>query len=821
MGLKIAKKYNCLKAEDLKWISNPKQFNFDSTAKIEPNEGIIGQEKAIKALQVGIEIKSPGYNIFVTGLSGTGKLSTIEKVLETITPLKTELDDYVYVNNFTDEDRPVLLVLPAGVGNKFKKDLAASIKFLQENIPIVLESEQYILRKKSIVEKYGESQQKLYLQFETKLQKDGFTLGQSKSSEIPQPEILIIRKSKAYFIQQMDELLTEKIIDKKEVTTITKKYASYQQELQLVLKKGIKLSQEYQTKVSDLEKEHAGSVINAAIDEIKLNYDYAKIKEYIDLVKEDILQNLDVFSGHKESRESTEEGIVIDYLKSYEVNVILDSSDVKGVPVIVETYPTYNNLFGTIDKMSDGRGGWYTDFTKIKAGSLLKANNGYLILRAADSFNEPSVWKTLKRVLLYGTLEMQDSGNYYQVAPSVLKPEAIKINTKIIFLGNNEIYSILSNYEEDFNKIFKIKAEFDYEMNRTEKAITEYASVIKKIIKNNNLNEFNNTAITKLLEYSARYAGSKNKLTTRFAYISDLMLEAAFWAKNEGEIIINDTHVKRAYENGNERHGMYNTKITEMMKDGMILIDVKGERIGQINGLAVYGDERSSFGKPTRITASISLGTGNILNVERESGLSGSTHNKGVLIITGFIRELFGKNIPLSFNASLVFEQGYGMIDGDSASITEIAALLSCLAEIPINQQFAITGSINQKGDIQPIGGVNEKIEGFFDICKMQGFTGKQGVIIPFQNIQDLMLKDEVIEEVKKKKFSIYAVKQADEALELLMGVKAGTLQKNNKFEKDTIYGKAEANLILMQKKLKPSTKKTASRKTKAVKKQL
>ncbi len=818
MGLKCAKRYNGLKAEDLKWISNPKQFDFDSTAKIDPNEGIIGQEKAIKALQVGIEIKSPGYNIFVTGLSGTGKLTTIEKVLETITPLKAELNDYVYVNNFNDEDRPILLVLPVGMGNKFKKDVAATIKLLQENIPIVLESEQYILRKKRIVEKYGQSQHNLYMQFESKLQKDGFTLGQSKSSEIPQPEILIIRNSKAYFIQQMDELLSEKIIDKKEATTITKKYASYQQELQLVLKKGIKLSQEYQTVVSDLEKEHAGRVINAAMDELKSNYDIAKIIEYLDLVKEDILQNLDVFSGHKESRESTEEGIVIDYLKSYEVNVILDSSEVKGVPVIVETYPTYNNIFGTIDKMSDGRGGWYTDFTKIKAGSLLRANNGYLILRAADSFNEPGVWKTLKRVLLYGLLELQDPGNYYQVAPSVLKPEAIKINTKIIFLGNNEIFSILSSYEEDFNKIFKIKAEFDYEMNRTEKSIQEYASVIKKIIKNNNLCEFNKTAVAKIFEYSARYSGNRNKLTTRFAYISDLMLEAAFWAKNEGETIVNDTHIKRAYENGNERNGMYNTKISEMIKDEMILIDTKGSRVGQINGLAVYGDERHSFGKPTRITASVSLGTGNILNVERESGLSGSSHNKGVLIISGFIRELFGKTIPLSFNASLVFEQGYGMIDGDSASITEIAALISCLADIPINQQFAITGSINQKGDIQPIGGVNEKIEGFFDICKMQGFTGKQGVIIPFQNVQDLMLKDEVVEEVKNKKFSIYAVKQAEEALELLMGVKAGVLQKNNKFEKDTIFGNVEAALLKMHKLVKPEPQKPAARKTKTVK---
>ncbi len=805
MGLKKASMYKGLDAEELKWIVNPAELNYEEFEFTEGDEVIIGQEKAIKALQVGIEIKSPGYNIFITGLSGTGKLTTIKKLLEVISPVEADLKDYVYVNNFNDEDRPTLLELPAGTAVKFKKDMFHMVKFLKENIPSVLEAEPYLNRKRRLVDYYNQSQQKLYNQFENKLHKDGFVLGQSQNSEIPQPEIMIEKENKMYYIQQLDELLSNKLIDKHEATSLAKKYSGYQQELQIVLKKSLSISREYQQKLYELEKDHTTNIIDAVLDEIRSMYNFTKITEYLEQVKQAIFENLDVFVGRREATESTREGVIIDYLKSFEVNVILDNSETKGTPVITETYPTYSNLFGTIDKMSDGSGGWYSDFTRIKSGALLRANNGYLILRALDTFNEPGVWNTLKRVLLYGFLEMQDQSNFFQVVPGVLKPEPIKINTKIIFIGNNDIYSLLSNYEDDFNKIFKVKAEFDYEMNRTNGVIYNYIGVLNTIINKENLMPFNVRAISKLLEYSARYAGNKNKLTTRFAYILDLMLESDFWAKNDGDKEVDDKHIKQAYEAMNERHGLGNIKITEMIEDGMILIDTEGERVGQINGLAVYGDGIYSFGKPTRITASVSIGSGNIINVERESGLSGSTHNKGVLIISGYIRELFGKHIPLNFNASLVFEQGYGMIDGDSASVAEIAALISCLSEVPITQSLAVTGSVNQKGDIQPIGGVNEKIEGFYDICKLKGLTGKQGVIIPFQNKQDLMLKDEVIEAVKERRFNIYSAQNIEEALELLLGVKVSRRNLNGKFEKDTLFYIVEQKLTEMLKKSKQS----------------
>jgi ATP-dependent Lon protease len=436
-------------------------------------------------------------------------------------------------------------------------------------------------------------------------------------------------------------------------------------------------------------------------------------------------------------------------------------------------------LFGTIEKVSDGRGGFYSDFTKIKAGSILKANGGYLVLNVLHIFEEPGVWRTLKRVLTYNKLEIQESPGIFQFTTSILKPEPIEIGTKIILLGSDWIYSILAEREYDFKKMFKIKADFDYEIKRSDKVIMEYAQVIKKLIKEEGLCEFDKFAIAKLIEISARFAGQKYKLTTRFSKIADIAREASFWATDDGYSVVGEAHVKKAYDLAKERHGLLESKVDDMLREKMILLDTEGERIGQINGLAVYSTDYYSFGRPTRITATVSLGSGSIINVEREAGMSGRHYNKGVLIISGYFRETFGQDLPLSFNANLVFEQSYGTVDGDSASCAEIFALLSTLADLPIKQNLAVTGSLNQKGDVQPIGGVNEKIEGFFDLCRQRGINKKQGVVIPIQNVQELMLKEEVVDAVKKGDFHIYPISKVEEGIELLTGVKAG--QKTDK----------------------------------------
>lgn len=808
MALLKAKKAAELQPEDLRWTCDPGIFEFESTTNLKPIEGIVGQERALKALRLGVDLKSQGYNVFVTGLSGTGKFTAIQQMLESITPDCSRLNDYAYVNNFKDEDRPTLLQFPAGEAAKFKKNLSRAIKFLQEKIPQVLSTDPFVTKRKQLLSEFGKVQHTMMNDFEDKLRKDNMTLGQIKIGEMPRPEIFAMIENQPVFIQQLDEYVHDQKITEEQAKDFQTKYLSYQEELQKVFKESLRLTQDFQEKISKLEGEYANAIVSVTIDDLKKKYKDPKVREYLDEVHENILQNLDLFKGQKPVREESNGGMVIDYLKEYEVNIILDNTNTKRCPVIIETSPTYSNLFGTIEKYSDGKGGWYADFTKIKAGTLLRANGGYLVINALDAFTEAGVWKTLKRVLLYGKLEIQDLTNLYQLYPSILKPEPIEIETKVIMVGNNYIYSVLSAYEDDFNKIFKIKADFDYEMQRTEQALTEYAMIVKKLIEEEKLLEFDKSAISKIIEHGARYAGEKNKLTTRFAYIADLTREANFWAQDIGEKMVRDVHVVQAYDSARDRHGLYESKLSQMIENGTILIDTEGSRIGTVNGLSVYESGQYAFGKPSRITASVALGSGNIINVERESGLSGSTHNKGVLIIGGYFRENFGSRIPLSFTASLVFEQGYGMIDGDSASISEICTLLSAISKIPIKQSLAITGSVNQKGEIQPIGGVNEKIEGFFDACKKRGLNGTHGVIIPVQNVKDLMLNEEVVTAVSEEKFHIYSISKVEEAIEILTGTRAGKKLKNGKFETNTIFGEVEKELSAMRKRLRPSEKK-------------
>ncbi|MGE5680547.1 MAG: Lon protease family protein [Bacillota bacterium] len=808
MKLTKAPRHDELQPAELKLRCDPEFFNTETTRNLSAMHEIVGQERALKALKVGVELWSPGYNVFIAGLSGTGKATTVKQMLEAIRPKCPILKDYAYVNNFEDPDEPALLVFSAGEAAKFKHDMASTIQYLQNKIPQALEAESYKNKRKRLLSEFSEKEQKLMNSFEERLKKENFSLGQVKVGESSRPEILPVVDNQPIIIQQLDEQVKQGKINKEKAIEISTKYALYQEELQAVFKKGLKLSQDYQEKLQSLEKDAVNIIVKGAISGLKDKYKDEKISRYLDQAETHILNTLDIFKGLKPKSEETEDGLVIDYYKEYEVNIVLDNSNTKECPVIIETTPSYNNIFGTIEKFSDGHGGWYADFTKIKAGSFLKANGGYLVLNAMDAFQEPGVWKSLKRVLMYGKLEIQDFVSYYQFSPTILKPEPIECNTKVIFIGSQYLYSLLSEYEDDFKKIFKIKADFDYEMNRTEASLMEYAGVIKKLVENEHLMEFDKSAIASIVEYASRYAGQKGKLTTRFSFIADLMREANFWAKDNGEKCVFSYHVHQAYNCGRERHGLFESKISEMISEGSIIIDTEGERVGQVNGLAVYGSDFFSFGKPTRITATVSLGAGNIINVEREAGLSGNTHNKGVLIITGYFRETFGKKVPLSFTGSLVFEQGYGLIDGDSASAAEICALLSDLSEIPIRQSLAITGSINQKGDIQPIGGVNEKIEGFFDICKIFGLNKKQGVIIPEQNVKDLMLRDDIIQAVQRKEFHIYPVARVEEAIELLTGVKAGKIQKNGHYEQNTIFGEVEKKLKDMYLKLKPLPKK-------------
>lgn len=795
-----ASNHKKLSPEDLRWKCDPDIFEFTSTQDLKPIEGILGQERALKALKLGVEMRAAGYNIFIAGMSGSGKATTVKQMLETIGADCPPLYDYAYVNNFRDPDRPILLTFPKGKAKTFRKHLSRAIDILKRKIPQVLENEAYLEKKKKIVSDYTQKEQELMQEFDAKLKKIGFTLGQVKMGEIARPDIMPIIKEKPVPVFQLNDQIEQGNITKEEAESIIKKYNDHQPELQLLFKKGLKASEEFQEKLLALEKASIVNVVKGIIENFKESYNDKKVRAYLDQLENNILDNVQIFKGAKPVGETTSEGYIIDYFKEYDVNVVLDSSDMNECPIIIETSPTYSNMFGTIERMNDGKGNYYSDFTNIKSGSLLRANGGYIVLNVMHLFEEPGVWKTLKRVLTYNKLEFQDSPSLFQISNVTLKPEPIDINVKVILIGSQHIYALLSEYEYDFKKMFKIKADFDYEIKRSDKVLTQYAQVIKRLIKDEKLKEFDKTAIAYLMEIAAIFAGQKSKLTTRFSRIADLAREANYWADDDGFDIVSAAHVRKAYDNAIQRHGMLESKISDMYEDGTFLMDTTGERVGQINGLAVYAADFYSFGRPTRITATVSLGSGNIINVEREAGMSGRHYNKGVLIISGYFKETFGQDIPLAFNVNLVFEQSYGTVDGDSASCAEIYALLSTLSGLPIKQGIAVTGSLNQKGDVQPIGGVNEKIEGFYQVCKDNKLTGKQGVIIPALNVKELMLSDEVIEAVKNKQFHIYPISRVEEGIEILTGVKAGKKTAKG-YEKNSVFDLVEQKLKEMYKK--------------------
>ena len=815
MAYPKSQKHKELSPEELRWKCDPDLLEFDSTQDLKPIEGILGQERALKAMRLGVEMRAPGYNIFICGMSGSGKATTVKQMLETIGADCPPLFDYAYVNNFKDPDRPTLLKFPKGKAKVFRKNLMHAIEILKIKIPQALESEDYIERKKKIVSDYTQREQVLMQEFDAKMRKVGFSLGQVRMGDVARPDILPMVKDKPVPVFQLNEQIEQGNITQEEAQELVKKYNDHQQELQLLFKKGLKASEEFQDKLQSLERGSIVNVVKGIIDNLQERYNDPKVVEYLEHVEKNILENIQIFKGAKPVGETTEEGFIIDYFKEYNVNVILDNSDTNECPIIIETSPTYSNLFGAVEKINDGRGSYFSDFTNIKAGSLLRANGGYIVLNVMHLFEEPGVWKTLKRVLTYNKLEFQDSPTIFQLSTTTLKPEPIDIELKVILIGSQYIYSMLSAYEYDFKKMFKVKADFDYEIKRSDKVLTEYARVIKKLIKEEKLKEFDKSAIAYLMELGAVFAGQKNKLTTRFSKIADIAREANFWAIDDGFDIVTADHIKKAYKNAINRHGMLESKISEMYEDGSFLMDTTGERVGQINGLAVYEADFYSFGRPTRITATVSLGSGNIINVEREAGMSGRHYNKGVLIISGYFKETFGQDIPLAFNVNLVFEQSYGTVDGDSASCAEIYALLSTLSGLPIRQGIAVTGSLNQKGDVQPIGGVNEKVKGFFEVCNHEGLTGKQGVIIPVQNVKELMLSEDVIEAVKKKQFHIYPISRIEEGIEILTSVKSGKKTPKG-YEKDSVFYLVEQKLKEMYKKsraIKDENSKTSTKK--------
>jgi predicted ATP-dependent protease len=813
MATKPAPKPVELSTDKLRWRCELSRIPFETTAQADPREGFIGQERALRALKMGVELSAPGYNVFVCGLAGTSRGGTIAHMIQELHPPTKESLDRCYVNNFKITDRPRLLTLPRGQADPFKKDMQAGIDFLRRRIPQVFEGEPFQRQKGRIVERFTVREKELMDDFTRRIARDQFALGHMQVGAVALPEIFPVLEGQMVPIEDISKMVHEGKLEGTVAEEIERKYEQFRQEFTVVYRKTLTLSRELASELSYLEQEAASVLVDGVIEELKEKYPGAGVAEYLEEVRHHLLDNLDPFKEREGEGEQDEEspdgtpkapgGPERDPFRVYGVNVILAHNHDEASPVIFETTPTYANLFGTIQRAYDARGGWSSDFMDLRGGSLLRADGGFLIMYSMEALSEAGVWRALKRTLNHNRLEIQPLEMFYPFGGSALKPEAIDINLKVILIGDRQLYELLYEYEEDFRKIFKVRVEFDEEMAMSDGVIAEYAGRLRALSEKENLYPFDRGAFAAMLEYGVRQAGRRNKVTARFVDIADLAREAHYSAAATGETIVRAHHVRLALFSKIERHNLIETRIREMIEEGTLLVDVSGARAGQVNGLSVLEIGGYSFGKPVRITATAALGKAGLINVEREANLSGRFHDKGVQIIAGYLRSQFAQDKPLSLAASICFEQSYSGVDGDSASSTEIYALVSALSGLPLRQDIAVTGSINQQGDIQAIGGVNEKIEGYFDVCRIKGLTGTQGVMIPEANVEDLMLREDVLDSVTSGKFHVWPVGKIEQGIEILTSVAAGSRNGTGRFDAGTVFALVDERLHEMAKTLK------------------
>jgi ATP-dependent Lon protease len=782
--------------DELRWQCDPKSLGFKSTDELKPSQEIIGQVRAVNALRLGLDIESPGYNVFVTGPVGTGRKTAITRLLKTAERPKKMPDDKLYVNNFRNPDMPILIRLPAGQGRRFKKSMARLVEYLSKNVPAIFESEEYQSRKKGIVEKLKSRERRMFKGFEKEVAKKGFALIQVQIGPIAKPAVVPVIEDQPVNFDQLRAMIAEGKMSKEKARGIEEEHSQLADRMTLVLKKMHGLEEKARDKVKSLDDEIVKPLVEDRISEMREKFGNDKVNGYLDEVTENVLENLGRFQNKQGSAQGSPQVPDSDQFLEYSVNLLVDNHGAKRAPVIFEMSPTYRNLFGTLEVTQDRAGHWLTDFTKIKPGSILRADGGYLIIEALDTLTEPGVWQTLKRTLRNRKVEIQNYAPFYMVSVSALKPEPIICDIKVAMVGDAFLYHLLYEHDEDFKKIFKVRAAFDSVMDVSHGSVAEYCNLAKKIVSNEGLKPFDNKAVARIIEYGVRLAGKQSKLSTEFNYLADILREANYWAAKAGSSKVKEKHVQKAVEEKRDRSKLIEEKIQEMIEEGTIMIDTRGAVVGQVNGLAVYDTGDYSFGRPSRITAKASVGESGIINIEREADLSGRLHSKGVLILAGYLRSMYSQDKPLTVSASLCFEQSYSGVEGDSASSTEIYALMSALSELPIRQDMAVTGSVNQKGEIQPIGGVNQKIEGFYAVCKAKGLTGKQGVMIPHQNLNDLMLHKDVTDAVRRGKFHVYAVKTIDQGVEILTGIKAGKRKKGSGYEPGTVNCLVDEKLL-------------------------
>lgn len=784
-------------AERLRRICDPSSLGFRTTEGLKPVEGIIGQARAIRALQFGLAIQEHGFNIYVAGLPGTGRTTAVKAFLEELARQKEVPTDWCYVHHFKDPYFPKAMKLPPGKGKVLQEDMRKLVEEARREIPRVFDKEDYTMRRERIGDGLRKKREALFTRLGERAQEKGFLIQSSQVGLLIIPVVDGNPMSDQDFMalppERKEEILKRRSVVEEELKAATKELKAAEKEAN--------------EELQNLDREVALFAVGYLLNDLKERYeDLPQVLNYLKEVQEDILENIGQFRGGGEG--SSEMLLPMARLRElafrkYQVNVVVDNSGMTGAPVVMEFNPTNNNLFGRIEKESEF-GALVTDFTMIRAGSLHRANGGYLVVQVEELLRNIFSWDGLKRSIRNREIAIEEAGERLGfIATKSLSPEPIPLETKVILIGNPALYHLLFAYDEDFNELFKVKADFDTRMDWTEENIKTYAASLWSLCCRERLRHMDAGAVAKVIEHSSRLAEDQEKLSTRFIEISDIMREANHYASSAGSSLVTRGEVEKAIEERIYRSNLIQERINDLIAKGVLCIDTEGEVVGQVNGLAVISLGDFAFGRPNRITVSVGLGREGIIDIERESKLGGRIHTKGVMILGGFLADRYAQDKPLALSARLVFEQSYEEVEGDSASSTELYALLSALSGLPIRQGIAVTGSVNQKGQVQAIGGVNQKVEGFFQICQAKGLTGAQGVIIPESNLSNLMLKEEVVQAAREGKFHIWPVKTIDEGIEILTGQQAGQKRADLTFEPDTVNDRVNRRLQELARQLR------------------
>ncbi|HEY83144.1 MAG TPA: AAA family ATPase [Dehalococcoidia bacterium] len=801
-------------ADKLRWQCDPAIFDFNHTKHLAPLREFVGQDRAIRAIEFGLAMNREGYNIYVAGLTGTGKTSVVKTYIQRLVERRKveengpPLEDWCYLYNFADPDRPQIINLPQGKGKPFRDQIDNLLQRLKEELPKAFSTQEYTNQRKKTVEESQTKQQKFLEEMAEEAQRRGFQLQMTPVG----PALIPIFEGKP--LSQAEYLALEKPVRKE----LEKKRTVLLKKIRTTFEKIRELENQTVEKLRNADKAVADFTISRLFNALMKEYQNSeRITQYLNDLKSFTLNHLDIFK-EKEEPSHPVLGVPVsqaigerDPFLPFKVNVFVDNSTTKGPPVVTEPNPNYVNLFGKIERRFL-LGGYLSDHTMLKPGALHLANGGYLLLSANDVLTNPAVWPALKRAIKTKEVRIEDPFEQLGlISPQGLKPQPMPVNVKVILIGDGLLYQLLSMYDEDFWEIFRVKADFDFQLDNTPENLKAFAAFIAGYCEECELHHFDRSGVAKVVEYASRTVGDQEKLSSRFAWIKELVEEAEHWAHQESASLVSARHVEKAIEERRFRHNLPDERIREMIERGLIMIDTEGEVVGQVNGLSVYTLGDVTFGKPSRITCKTFLGRDGLINIERESQLSGRIHDKGVLILSGYLGWKYAQEHPLSLSASLCFEQSYEGVEGDSASSAELYALLSSLSGVPIKQNIAVTGSVNQKGEIQPVGGVNQKIEGFFQVCRAKGLSGDQGVMIPSRNLKNLMLRPEVVEAVREGKFHIYAVSTIDEGIEVITGLEAGQKREDGTYPEGTLNYLVAEKLKEMALKLRefyaPATK--------------